>query len=102
MTGTTPRIIQLGGAIITIMNAGNMMVNMAEEMTVTESERRHLYGLTLGGSQPFPSHCVHITLADSSILVDINNYALAISLDPSYLPPDYSPPPDVVEQLLSQ
>ena len=102
MTSTTPRIIRLGGAIITIMNAGDMMVNMAEEMAVPESERRHLYGSTLEGSQPFPSQSVHIALADASILVDINNYALAISLAPSYLPPDYSPPPEVVEQLLSQ
>jgi glyoxylase-like metal-dependent hydrolase (beta-lactamase superfamily II) len=56
----------------------------------------------LEGSQPFPSQSIHIALADASILVDINNYALAISLAPSYSPPDYSPPPDVVEQLLSQ
>ena len=101
MASTTPRIIRLGGTIITIINAGDMMVNMAEEMAVPESERRHLSGSTLEGSQPFPSQCVHIALADASILVDINNYALAISLAPSYLPPDYSPPPEVVEQLLT-
>jgi glyoxylase-like metal-dependent hydrolase (beta-lactamase superfamily II) len=102
MPSTTPQVIQMGGAIITIMNAGDMMVNMGEEMAVPESERRQLYGSTLEGPQPFPSQCVHIALSDASILVDINNYALAISLDPSYLPPNYSPPPDVVEQLLSQ
>jgi glyoxylase-like metal-dependent hydrolase (beta-lactamase superfamily II) len=102
MLNTTPRIIRLGGTIITIINAGDMLVNMAEEMAVAESERRHLSGLNLEGTQPFPSQCVHITLSDASILVDINDYAFAISLDPSYLPPDYSPPPDVVEQLLSQ
>jgi glyoxylase-like metal-dependent hydrolase (beta-lactamase superfamily II) len=56
----------------------------------------------LEGSQPFPSQSVHITLSDASILVDINDYARAISLAPSYLPSDYSPPPGVVEQLLSQ
>jgi hypothetical protein len=102
MPSTTPRIIRLGGAIITIINAGDMMVNMAEEMAVPQSERRHLYGLTLEGSQRFPSQCVHITLSDASIQVDVNNYALAISLAPSYLPPTCSPPPAVVEQLLSQ
>src|SRR5579864_5231566 len=102
MVSTTPRTIRLGGTIITIINAGDMMVNMAEEMAVPESKWRHLYGSTLEGSQPFPSQCVHMTLSDASILVDVNNYALAISLAPSYLPPDYSPPPGVVEQLLSQ
>jgi glyoxylase-like metal-dependent hydrolase (beta-lactamase superfamily II) len=99
MVSTTPRIIRLGS---TIINAGDMMVNMAEEMAVPERERRPLYGLSLEGLQPFPSQCVHITLSDASILVDVNNYALAISLAPSYLPPNYSPPPDVVEQLLSR
>lgn len=102
MQNTTPRMIRLGDATITIINAGDMMVNMAEEMVVPESEQGRLYGSTLEGPRPFPSQCIHIALAEASILVDINNYALAISLDPSYLPPDYSPPPDVVEQLLSQ
>ncbi len=85
MPSITPRTIRLGDATITIINAGDMMVNMAEEMDVPESELRHLYGSTLEGSQPFPSQCVHITLADASILVDVNDYALAISLAPSYL-----------------
>ena len=40
MLSTTPRMIRLGDAIITIINAGDMMVNMAEEMAVPESERR--------------------------------------------------------------
>lgn len=102
MPDITPRMIRLGGATISIINAGDMMVNMAEEMDVPESELRHLYGSALDGPQPFPSQCVHIALANASILVDINDYALAISHDPSYLPPDYAPPPGVVEQLLSQ
>jgi glyoxylase-like metal-dependent hydrolase (beta-lactamase superfamily II) len=95
-------MIHLGGTTITIINAGDMMVNMAEEMAVPESELHHLYGSTLEDPQPFPSQCVHIALADTSILVDANDYALAISLDQSFLPPGYSPPPGVVEQLLSQ
>lgn len=102
MLSTTPRMIRLGDAIIIVINAGDMLVNMAEEMAVPESELRPLYGSTLEGPRAFPSQSVHITLSDASILVDINDYALAISLAPSYLPPNYSPPPFVVEQLLSQ
>jgi glyoxylase-like metal-dependent hydrolase (beta-lactamase superfamily II) len=102
LLSTTPHTIRLGGTIITIINAGDMMVNMAEEMAVPKSAWRPLYGSSLEGSRQFHSQCVHIALSDASILVDVNNYALAILLAPSYLPPNYSPPPDVVEQLLSQ
>ena len=36
MSNTTPRAIPLGDATITIINVGDMMVNMAEEMTAPE------------------------------------------------------------------
>lgn len=101
MPYTTPRILSLGDATITIMNAGDMVVNMAEELNVPESEWRPLYGSTLEGGRPFPSQSVHIALGGASILVDANNYALAISLDSAFLPPDYTPPPGIVEQLAS-
>lgn len=102
MSSITPRTILLGDATVTIINAGDMMINMAEEMPVPENEWRPLYGSTLEGRQPFPSQCIHMALSGASILVDVNDYALAISLDSSYLPPNYSPPPGVVEQLLAQ
>jgi glyoxylase-like metal-dependent hydrolase (beta-lactamase superfamily II) len=98
---TTPRTLSLGDATIAIMNAGDMMVDMAEELNAPESEWRPLYGSLLEGPRPFPSQSVHIALPGASILVDINNYALAISLEPSYLPPDSTPPPPIVEQLAS-
>jgi glyoxylase-like metal-dependent hydrolase (beta-lactamase superfamily II) len=102
MSTTTPRAISLGDATITIINVGDMMVDMGREMAVPESAWRPLYGSSLAGPRPFPSQCAHIALAGSSILVDSGDYALAISLDSSYLPPEYSPPPGVVEQLLSR
>ena len=102
MSNTTPFTTSLGDATITVVNAGDMVFDITEMMAVPESEWRPLYGSSLEGSRPFPSQCVHIALPGASILVDVNDYALAISLAPSYLPPDYSPPPDVIEQLLSQ
>ncbi len=98
---TTPRTLSLGDATITIMNAGDMMVNMAEELNVPESEWRSLYGSILEGGRPFPSQSVHIAIGGASILVDANNYALAVSLDPAFLPSNYTPPPGIVEQLAS-
>src|SRR5690348_16913857 len=102
MSNTTPFTISLGDATITIVNSGDMAFDIAEMLTVLESEWRPFYGSSLEGSRPFPSQCVHIALPGASILVDINDYALAISLAPSYLPPDYSPPAGVIDQLLAQ
>ncbi len=102
MSNMTPRIMPLGDATITIINVGDMMVDMGEELAAPESEWRPLYGSSLVGSRPFPSQCVHIALPGASILVDAGDYAQAISLDPSYLPPSYAPPAGVVEQLQSR
>ncbi len=101
MSNDTPRSISLGGATITIMNAGDMMVDMAEELSAPESEWRPLYDSTFAGARPYPSQSVHITLSGASILVDANDYVQAISLEPSFLPPNYTPPPGIVEQLAS-
>lgn len=101
MSNDTPRSISLGDAAITIMNAGDMLVDMAEELSAPESEWRPLYGSTFSGARPYPSQSVHIALPGASILVDANDYAQAISLEPSYLPANYTPPPGIVEQLAS-
>src|SRR5713226_6494111 len=93
MSNPTPHIIQPGDATVTIINVGDMMVNMGEELAVPESAWRPLYGSSFAGPRPFPSQCVHIALPGASILVDAGDHALAISLDSSYLPPAYSPPP---------
>src|SRR5579872_5879829 len=99
MSNTTPHTLSLGDATITIINVGDMMVDMEEELAVPESAWRPLYGTSLAGPRPFPSQCAHIALANASILVDAGDYAQAIALDRLYLPPGYSPPPGVVEQL---
>lgn len=97
-----PHTIPLGDATITIINVGDMMVDMGEELAVPETTWRPLYGASFAGPRPFPSQCVHIALPNASILVDAGDYARAIALDPSYLPPAYVPPPGIVEQLQSQ
>jgi glyoxylase-like metal-dependent hydrolase (beta-lactamase superfamily II) len=97
----TPRTLSLGGATITIINAGDMLVDMAEDLSAPESKWRPLYGSSFACAQPYPSQSVHIALPGMSILVDANDYQQAIALEPSYLPPDYTPPPGVVEQLVS-
>ena len=102
MSNAAPHTIALGNATLTIINVGDMMVNMAQEIGVPESEWRPLYGADFAGARPYPSQCVHIALPDASVLVDAGDYAQAIALEPSFLPPGYTPPPGLVEQLQSQ
>ena len=102
MSNATPHTIALGDATITIVNVGDMMVDMAQEIAAPESAWQPLYGAIFAGSRPYPSQCAHIALEGASILVDAGDYAQAISLDSSYLPPHYAPPPGVVQQLLSR
>jgi glyoxylase-like metal-dependent hydrolase (beta-lactamase superfamily II) len=102
MSHATPHTIPLGDAFITIMNVGDMIVDMAQELGVSESEWRPLYGEAFAGSRSYPSQCVHIALPGASVLVDAGDYAQAIALDPAYLPPHYVPPPGIVEQLRSR
>ena len=102
MANTTARTILVGDATVTIINAGDMVINLAEVLTVPESAWRPLSGSSLEGLRPFPSQSIHIALPGASILVDINDYALAKSLDPSYFQDKYTPPPGVVEQLLTE
>ncbi len=102
MANTTARTILVGDATVTIINAGEMVINLAEVLAVPESEWRPLYGSSLEGLQLFPSQSIHIALPGVSILVDINDYALAESLDSSYFQANYAPPPGVVEQLQAQ
>ena len=98
----TPRTIALGNATITIINVGDMMVDLAQEIGVPESEWRPLYREGFTGSRPYPSQCAHIVLAHASVLVDADDYVQAIALEPSYLPPVHLSPPSPVEQLQSQ
>src|SRR5579884_1841 len=99
MANTAPLTILVGDATVTIINAGDMVMNMAEALAVPESEWRPLYGSSLESLQPFPCQSIHIAVQGASILVDITDYALAKSLPPSYFQDDYLPPPGVVEQL---
>ena len=102
MANAALHTIALGDATLTIINVGDMMVDMAEEIGVPESEWGPLYGPDFAGARPYPGQCVHIALPGASILVDAGDYAQAIALEPSFLPPDYTPPPGIVEQLSSR
>jgi hypothetical protein len=52
MSNATPRTIALGNATITIINEADMMVDLAQEIDVPESEWRPLYREGFAGSRP--------------------------------------------------
>ncbi len=102
MTNSNARTFRIGAATVTVINAGNMILNLADIMNVPESDWRPRYSSVFEQSLPFPSQSVHIGLPDASILVDANNYTLAVPPGSPFLPPDYQPPPSLVVQLLEQ
>ena len=96
------RTIQLGAATITIMNVGNLMFRLSEVMNVPESEWKPRYSASFEKPLSFPSQCMHIALPGASILVDVGDYAVAVSLNTPYVPPNYSPPAGLIDQLLER
>ena len=99
---THSRTIQLGTATITIINVGDLAFRLSEVMNVPESQWRPHYAAEFEEPISFPSQCMHIALPGASILVDPGDYAIAISLNTPYVPPDYSPPPGLIDQLLEK
>src|SRR5437588_3679922 len=93
--------ISLGAATVTVINQGDLMLSLAETLNVPESEWRPRYGADFAKPLLFPSQSIHIALPGASVLVDANDYA-AISSDSPYLPPNYTPPPGLVAQLLEK
>ncbi|HLG77843.1 MAG TPA: MBL fold metallo-hydrolase [Ktedonobacteraceae bacterium] len=96
------RTIQLGTARITIINVGDLTFKLSEVMNVPESEWRPRYAAEFEKPLSFPSQCVHIALPGASVLVDAGDYAVAVELNTPYVPPGYTPPPSLIDQLLER
>jgi glyoxylase-like metal-dependent hydrolase (beta-lactamase superfamily II) len=94
------RTIPLGKARVSVINVGDLILSLSEEMNVPESEWRPRYIAIFERPSPFPSQCIHIALPGASMLVDAGDYALSAPPDSPYLPSNYRPPPDLMAQLL--
>src|SRR5712692_2136198 len=102
MTDNTHTTYQVGEATVSVMNIGDLNFSMAEEMNVPESEWRPRYAAAFERPLRFPSQSVHIALPGASVLVDANDYALSVTPDSPYLPPNYQPPAGLAAQLLER
>ena len=99
MTNNTSRTLTLGAATITVINVGNMILKLSKVMNVSEGEWRPRYSSAFERPLPFPSQSIHIALPDVSILVDANDYAVAVPPGSPYIPRNYQPPPSLLDQL---
>jgi len=94
------RTISVGSATVTVVNVGDLLLNMSEIINVSESEWRPRYAADFERPLLFPSQCIHIALPGASVLVDANDYALSAPPDSPYAPPHYQPPPGLIAQLM--
>ena len=94
------RTVPVGKVTVSVINVGDLVLRLSEEMNVPESEWRPRYAAIFERPSPFPSQCIHIALPGASVLVDAGDYAISAPPDSLYLPPNYQPPPGLMVQLL--
>lgn len=93
--------LRIGAARVTILNAGDLILRLADEMAVPEAAWRPAHADIFDRRLPFPSQSVLIEHEGARVLVDVNDYRATVAPDSPYLPPNYTPPPDIPAQLAS-
>jgi glyoxylase-like metal-dependent hydrolase (beta-lactamase superfamily II) len=93
------KAVRVGSARVSILNAGDMRLRLAEEMAVPESEWRPQYAETFDQPALFPSLSVYVEDGEVKLLVDANDYRATVSPDNPYAIPGYTPPPPIPAQL---
>jgi glyoxylase-like metal-dependent hydrolase (beta-lactamase superfamily II) len=93
--------LRIGEARVTILNAGDMHVQLSEEMAVPESEWRPQYAELFEQPGLFPSLSIYVELNGVKLLVDINDYQATVLPDSEYAIAGYTPPPPLPARLAS-
>jgi glyoxylase-like metal-dependent hydrolase (beta-lactamase superfamily II) len=95
----TPHTIQIGAARVTVLNAGDLQLRLADEFATPKEVWGPQYADVFDATLPFPSLSVLIQLDSVTTLVDTNDYAATMTPDNEYLIPGYIPPPPIATQL---
>jgi glyoxylase-like metal-dependent hydrolase (beta-lactamase superfamily II) len=85
------RTFALGAARVAILNAGDAIFDLVEEMNVPEAERHAAGEGIFVGPVPFPTQCVHIALLGASVLVDACDYDRCFEPESPHRPAEYNP-----------
>lgn len=93
--------IRVGDARVTLLNAGDMRLVLANELEVPEELWRPQYADLFERPDVCPSLSVYIEHQGFRVLVDANDYRETMTPDSQYALPDYTPPPDIPAQLAS-
>jgi glyoxylase-like metal-dependent hydrolase (beta-lactamase superfamily II) len=91
----------LGSAQVTLLNAGDMRVRLADEYAVPEEVWRQGYADLFDQPTILPSLSVYVELHGMRVLVDANDYRATVTPASSYTLADYTPPPPLPDQLAS-
>lgn len=85
------RTVAFGAARVTILNAGDAIFDLAEEMGVSESQRQAAGSGVFVGPAPFPTQCAHVALPGASVLVDACDYERCYEPGSPHRPEGYTP-----------
>ena len=91
--------MRVGAARVAILNAGNMRLQLSEEMAVPESLWRPQYADLFERPDACPSLSVYVELEAARVLVDANDYRATVTSDSPFALQDYTPPPTLPAQL---
>lgn len=93
--------VRVGDARVTLLNAGDMRLVLANELEVPEELWRPQYADLFERPDVCPSLSVYIERQGVRALVDANDYRATMTPDSQYALPDYTPPPGIPAQLAS-
>jgi glyoxylase-like metal-dependent hydrolase (beta-lactamase superfamily II) len=89
----------IGSARVSMLNAGDMRVRLADEYAVPEELWRPQYAELFDQPGNLPSLSVYVELEGVRVLVDANDYRATVTPDSEYALTDYTPPPSIPDQL---
>lgn len=91
--------MRVGDARVAMLNAGDMRLQLSEELAVPEALWRPQYADLFEQPSTCPSLSIFIEHGDARVLVDANDYRATVTPGSEYALTNYTPPPTIPDQL---